>query len=84
MRTCAKWKGVSKMARVTDSKEWFETWYEDKQSMVCTMIKNLTSDLEAGYNPFGNSIRNQRAEIDRYTIQFEKEMDAFIQKQTIF
>ena len=65
------------MAKLTDSKEWFGIWHADKQSMVCTMIKNLSADLEAGYDPLGNCIRNQRAEIDRYTIQFENEMDAF-------
>ncbi len=63
--------------RVTDRNDWFDLWFADKQSMVDTMIKNMTSDLAAGYDYFGTSITNQREMIDRYKAQFDAEMDSF-------
>lgn len=63
--------------RVTDRNDWFDLWFADKQSMVDTMIKNMASDLAAGYDYFGASITNQREMIDRYKAQFDVEMDSF-------
>lgn len=55
---------------------WLEIWMEDKESMVETMIKNMTSDLEAGYDYFGKSIREQREMIDSYKREFDLQMKA--------
>ena len=63
--------------RITDRNDWFELWYEDKQSMVNVMVQNMTSDLKAGYDYFGNSIRRQVEEIEAYKAEFDKQMDEF-------
>ena len=65
------------MARITDRDDWFEIWFEDKKSMVDTMVRNMTSDLDAGYDYFGNSITRQREAIDDYKEKFDDEMDEF-------
>ena len=63
--------------RITDRNDWFELWYEDKQSMVNVMVQNMTADLKAGYDYFGNSIRRQVEEIEAYKAEFDKQMDEF-------
>jgi uncharacterized protein (DUF2252 family) len=65
------------MAKVTDSNDWFELWFADKQSLLSTMVQNMAADLKAGYNYFGNSIQKQVADIDAYKAQFDKQMDEF-------
>lgn len=55
--------------------DYFKLWVEDKQSILDTMIRNLASDLEAGYNYFGLSARKQRGEIDAYKYLFDSEME---------
>jgi hypothetical protein len=52
-------------------------WLDDKHSMLDTMIRNMTADLNAGYDYFGRSITNQRADIELYKIQMESEIDSF-------
>jgi len=32
------------MARLTDRNDWFDLWYEDKQSMIATMARNMAAD----------------------------------------
>lgn len=54
--------------------KWFNIWYQDKQSIVATMEKNIAADIDAGYNPFGNSIRKQRAELNEYIEKFDEEV----------
>lgn len=56
---------------------WFEIWFEDKQSILDTMVHNMASDLDHGYDYFGKSIREQREDIDRYKTQFDEEMKGF-------
>ena len=56
---------------------WFNIWYDDKQSMLSTMMRNMNADIEAGYNPMGNSIRRQLAQIRQYAEQFDLEMQEF-------
>ncbi len=63
--------------RMTDRDDWFDLWFEDKQNMVDTMIKNMAADLVAGYDYFGACITNQRKMIDNYKAQFDAEMDSF-------
>ncbi len=60
--------------------KWFDMWYEDKQSMVSTMLKNMQSDIEAGYNPLGGCIRNQHMQIDRYMKEFDYQMEKLADK----
>lgn len=46
--------------------DWFELWLGDRRSIEHTMRKNMQSDLDAGYNPDGCCIANQRANIALY------------------
>lgn len=64
-------------ARLSDRTDWFDIWFDDKKSMISTMVKNMAADLEAGYDFFGASIQRQQQEIDTYRTKFDSEMDAF-------
>ena len=63
--------------RFSDLAEWFTIWFEDKRAMLSTMVRNLASDLDAGYDYFGSCATRQRQEIEAYRAQFEAEMDKF-------
>lgn len=64
-------------ARVTDSNDWFNIWFEDKKSIISIMMSNMVADLNAGYDYFGKSIQNQKEEIAAYEKKFEEELDMF-------
>lgn len=68
---------IKEGSRVTDSKEWFDMWFEDKKSIISIMYSNMASDLAAGYDYFGKSIQNQKQEIADYEAEFERQMDKF-------
>ena len=55
--------------------EWFKLWYEDKQSLLDTMVHNLTADLNAGYSWWGQSASRQREEIAEYKARFDDEIE---------
>lgn len=57
--------------------KWFMIWFEDKQSMLNIMIANMQSDLNVGYDYFGNCIKKQREDIDEYKLEFDAQMDMF-------
>jgi hypothetical protein len=57
--------------------DWFELWFDDKQSMIETMVKNMQSDYECGYEWFGHSLTKQREELDEYKRKFDEQMEAF-------
>lgn len=57
--------------------DWFELWYTDKQAMLETMIRVMVSDLNAGYNYFGECITKQREYIDKFKKEFEDQLMAF-------
>ena len=71
-----KRKGAIGM-RITDRNDWFDLWFDDKQSMINIMISNMQADLNAGYNYFGNSIVAQRQAIELYKQRFDEEINAF-------
>lgn len=56
---------------------WFEIWFQDKLDIIEIMNKNMQSDLDAGYDPNGHSIRKQVVEIEEYRMKFENQMEAF-------
>jgi spermidine/putrescine-binding protein len=70
-------KLIKEGSRVTDSKEWFDMWFEDKKSIIATMYSNMGSDLAAGYDYFGKSIQRQKQEIANYEDEFERQLDKF-------
>lgn len=57
--------------------KWFDIWFNDKQSMIETMRRNMQADLEAGYNPNGYAIYKQIVEIAEYEHGFDVQMDLF-------
>lgn len=65
------------MAKINERDDWFEIWFEDKETMLNTMVKNMRADLDAGYNYFGNSIQKQVREIDEYKLNFDAQVDEF-------
>ena len=65
------------MARITDREDWFEIWFEDRESILSTMMRNMGADLEAGYNYFGQSIVKQRQEIQKYKDETDHTLDMF-------
>lgn len=65
------------MARITDRDDWFEVWFEDRESILNTMVRNMAADLNAGYDYFGQSITRQKKEIAEYKEQTDKTLDMF-------
>ena len=65
------------MARITDRDNWFEIWFEDREAILSTMVRNMAADLEAGYDYFGNSITKQRQEIEKYKDETDHALDMF-------
>lgn len=65
------------MARITDRDDWFEVWFEDRESILSTMIRNMTADLNAGYDYFGQSITKQKKETEEYKAQTNSTLDMF-------
>ena len=55
--------------------DWFEIWFADKQSMLETMVRNMASDLNAGYSWNGKSIVSQRSMIDAYQKEFDSQIE---------
>ena len=57
----------------------FDTWFEmliaDKKCTLQTMHRNMAADIEAGYNPMGNSIQRQITEINAYKADFDSLLD---------
>lgn len=61
--------------------EWFKIWDEDQRSLVSTMFRNLSSDIDAGYNPFGESIKNQKEEIRKFEANYKSQLMKFAAMQ---
>ena len=56
---------------------WFEIWFDDKNSILECMVRNMQSDLNAGYNPLGNSIQSQLTEIENYRNAIDAKLEEF-------
>lgn len=48
--------------------DWFQIWMDDKESIISTMVKNMSADLNAGYNYFGECIKRQRRETEQMVL----------------
>lgn len=64
-------------SKLSDRDDWFDLWFEDKKSILQTMIQNMADDLEVGYTYFGACIQRQKAMIDEYKKCFDEQMDVF-------
>ena len=54
---------------------YMDLWIEDKESIIACMIRNMQDDLNAGYDPMGKSIKDQRAELARYEEEYHMQCD---------
>lgn len=61
---------------------YFALWCEDKRSLQATRIRNIMSDIDAGYSPFGSVVKAALEEADRASQEY---YDAFadFQKMTV-
>ena len=65
------------MTRFDKSIDWLELYIADRDGMLSTMIRNMSADLDAGYDYFGKSIKQQRAAIDEFRAKFDAVLDMF-------
>ena len=65
------------MTRFDKSIDWLEMYVSDRESMQNTMIRNMSADLDAGYDYFGKSIKQQRVAIDEFRAKFDAVLDMF-------
>lgn len=63
--------------RYIKSIDWISLWEMDKKSIIATMYKNMAADLECGYNPLGNCIRQQREQIAAYERDYYNTLEKF-------
>ena len=63
--------------RISDRDDWFSVWQDYKESILQTMINNMASDLNAGYDYFGKSIVEQRKTIEAYKKEIDDTFDLF-------
>lgn len=68
------------MAKTKYTDDWFEMWHLDKEVILNTMVRNMTADLECGYDYFGKSITKQREAIEAYKEKFDAEVMSFAEK----
>ena len=68
------------MAKTKYIDDWFEMWHLDKEVILNTMVRNMTADLECGYDYFGKSITEQREAIEAYKEKFDAEVMSFAEK----
>lgn len=66
------------MFRYDRKEDYISMWDEDKKSILTIMYRNMTSDLEAGYDVNGKSIRQQMEDIDSYRNKYYDEMEKLI------
>lgn len=63
--------------RVTDRKDWYNLWMEDKISMIQTMRNNLASDIKNDYNLLSMTIQKQIIDIVNYEREYERQFEKF-------
>ena len=68
------------MAKTKYTDDWFEMWHLDKEVILNTMVRNMTADLQCGYDYFGKSITAQREAIEAYKAKFDAEVMSFAEK----
>lgn len=57
--------------------DYFAVWYQDKLSMIETMIRNMLADLDAGYDFHGGSIGTQLQYVEEYYEDFRNKLKEF-------
>lgn len=57
---------------------FFRMWCDDYDSMIETMVNNRNADINAGYNPLGDCIKRQNAEIEEYKEKYYQKLFDFV------
>ena len=63
--------------RITDRDDWFELWFADKNDIIDAMYRNMAADINAGYEPQGESIQRQLKDITEYRVKMEAQLSEF-------
>lgn len=61
--------------------EWFRIWEEDQESLLSTMIRNMSADIDAGYSPFGITIKDQERKIKKFENNYKDQIMKFAAMQ---
>lgn len=56
---------------------YFALWCEDQRSLQATRMRNITSDLDAGYSPFGSSVRRDFDEVTKASEHYIEKFNDF-------
>lgn len=65
------------MIRYDKDINWFEMWFSDRKEISRIMRENMQSDLKAGYDSDGISIKRQQVMIYDYDRETDRQLDAF-------
>lgn len=66
------------MLRYDRNTDWLQIWDDDKKWIMDIMQCNIIADLEAGYNPDGRAIQQQREDLQAYIKEYHAAMDQFV------
>ena len=61
-----------------DYESWFECWYSDSKNILAIMYSNMNSDIKAGYDVMGNTIKKELQEIEEYRAYINNTLDKFV------
>lgn len=61
--------------------DYVEMWISDKQSIIETMICNMSDDIKAGYSPVGSIIKRELEEISAYREKYDAELLALADRK---
>ena len=65
------------MVKIADI-DFQQMWIDDKYCIIDTMYNNILADLDAGYDPKGKSITDQKNAVDEYIRKFNSQLDKFV------
>lgn len=57
--------------------KWFDIWCEDYESLIETAVRNIQSDLAAGYNPHGQSIMQSNETLKEFKVRYAQGLETF-------
>ena len=67
------------MTNYSKNINWIEMWETDVTSILECMIRNMNADLNCGYDPKGNSIKKQVADIANYQMYIDNFRNQFVE-----
>lgn len=61
------------------STDYYHMWKADKENIIRTMYRNMTDDLNAGYDPMGDTINRELSDIAEYKAAYKVLCDTIIE-----